>query len=201
MTGEIDDRLARASNGPRNVATMDGSAAGDSGDRDDQTSIPELVGVAEIARILGVSAQRAASVVKSAQFPAPVARLAAGDIWTRPSLDGFIEMWSSQPADAHRAATVIVPARYRLEDGEWRSAARLELIWDDTGEHRRADSIRLQYAADLGGHGVGPGVPVDLLFAGERDTDPILWAKVSVVRDDVQDHLAELKVIAGPLQP
>jgi hypothetical protein len=180
---------------------MDGSAADEGGARDDDVGIPELVGVAEIAAILGVSVQRAASVVRSKQFPAPVARLVAGDIWTRPSLDGFIAMWSSQPADAHRAATVIERARYRLDDDEWRSAARLELVWDDTGEHRRADAIRLRYAADLGGHGVDPDAPVDLLFAGEHDTDPILWAKVTVVRDDEQDHLAELKVIAGPLQP
>jgi predicted DNA-binding transcriptional regulator AlpA len=42
----------------------------------------ELVGVAEIARMLGVSRQRVDQMARSdPEFPAPVAELTAGRIW------------------------------------------------------------------------------------------------------------------------
>jgi hypothetical protein len=179
---------------------MDGGA----GDQDagfEQPAVPELVGVAEIAQILGVSVARAAAVVKSDQFPAPVAKLIAGEVWTRPSLDGFVEMWTSQPAGAHQLATVIEHARYRLHGDEWRRAARLELVWDETGERRRADRIVLRYLTDLGVGGAGLGTPVDLLFAGQDDADPMFWAKVALVSDDEGQRVATWRVISGPLQP
>ena len=56
-------------------------------------NFPELVGVAEVAQTLGVSRQRASVLAKSSGFPAPVAVLAAGPVWTRPSLNHFVEDW------------------------------------------------------------------------------------------------------------
>lgn len=41
----------------------------------------ELVGVTEIATMLGVSTQRVSQLSRSAAFPEPVAKLAAGWIW------------------------------------------------------------------------------------------------------------------------
>ena len=63
-------------------------------DRDLATpTFPELVGVSEVAGLLGVTRQRASALAKSPAFPAPVAVLAAGPVWTRPSLNRFVEDW------------------------------------------------------------------------------------------------------------
>ena len=56
-------------------------------------NFPELVGVSEIADILGVTRQRASALAKTASFPVPVATLASGPVWTRPSLNRFIDEW------------------------------------------------------------------------------------------------------------
>ena len=49
--------------------------------------MPELVGVAEIAELLGVSRQRVNQLVIADQsFPAPVAELSAGRIWKREAI-------------------------------------------------------------------------------------------------------------------
>lgn len=50
----------------------------------------DLVGTAEIADLLGVSRQRVHQLVSRADFPEPVAKLAAGIIWNR--LD--VERWA-----------------------------------------------------------------------------------------------------------
>jgi len=63
-------------------------------DRDLATpSFPELVGVSEVAGLLGVTRQRASALAKSPAFPAPVAVLSAGPVWARPSLNRFVEDW------------------------------------------------------------------------------------------------------------
>ena len=53
---------------------------------------PELVGVAEIAEMLGVSRQRVHQLVraKTIGFPRPVAELSAGAIWARED----VEKWA-----------------------------------------------------------------------------------------------------------
>jgi hypothetical protein len=56
-------------------------------------NFPELVGVSEVAELLNVSRQRASALAKSSGFPAPVAVLAAGPVWTRPSLNRFVDEW------------------------------------------------------------------------------------------------------------
>lgn len=55
------------------------------------------VGVSEIARLLGVSRQRVAQLRVRDHFPSPVAELAAGPVWTRSSLNHFVEGWSRAP--------------------------------------------------------------------------------------------------------
>lgn len=62
-------------------------------------AIPELVGVTEIAEDLGVSRQRAHQLTKRPDFPAPIAKLQAGPVWTRPSLDRFVEQWREAKPD------------------------------------------------------------------------------------------------------
>lgn len=51
-----------------------------------------LVGVREIAEMLGVSRQRADQISRAyADFPAPEAELASGRVWKRASVDRWIK--------------------------------------------------------------------------------------------------------------
>lgn len=50
-----------------------------------------VAGIAEIAELLGVSRQRAVQIVRDhADFPDPLAELASGRIWHRPSVEAWI---------------------------------------------------------------------------------------------------------------
>jgi predicted DNA-binding transcriptional regulator AlpA len=65
-----------------------------------------LVGLAEIAELLGVTRQRADVVVKSAEgFPEPVATLSAGRIWDRDA----VERWIEERNVLMRSVTIHVP--------------------------------------------------------------------------------------------
>lgn len=50
----------------------------------------DLVGVAEVAALLGVSRQRVSQLAASESFPAPEAQLAAGPVWLRAA----VEQWA-----------------------------------------------------------------------------------------------------------
>ena len=63
-------------------------------------SLPELVGVTEVAELLEVSRQRASALARAPGFPAPVATLRSGPVWTRPSVDRFVQNWHRQPGRA-----------------------------------------------------------------------------------------------------
>lgn len=52
-----------------------------------------LVGVAEVAVLLGISRQRVTTLSKREDFPAPVQRLAAGPIWREGDLSTFKSGW------------------------------------------------------------------------------------------------------------
>lgn len=56
-------------------------------------NFPELVGLSEIAEILGVSKQRVGQLRERDDFPRPVAELRSGPVWSRPMLDRFIDEW------------------------------------------------------------------------------------------------------------
>ena len=63
----------------------------------------ELVGVAEIAKVVGVSRQRVNELVRSdPDFPAPQAELAAGRIWARED----IERWMAARSLSQKGAVV-----------------------------------------------------------------------------------------------
>lgn len=52
----------------------------------------DLVGVAEIAEMLGVTRQRVHAIVKTdPTFPEPVAVLSAGKVWLRPDVEKWAE--------------------------------------------------------------------------------------------------------------
>ncbi|MEX0665557.1 MAG: DNA-binding protein [Acidimicrobiia bacterium] len=58
----------------------------------------ELVGVAEIADLLGVTRQRVHQLMtEQANFPEPVADLAAGKIWLKEDVVAWAETWDRRP--------------------------------------------------------------------------------------------------------
>ena len=59
--------------------------------------VPDLVGITEIARELGISRQRATKLTRLQGFPEPIAALASGSVWTRLSLERFIEERTRKP--------------------------------------------------------------------------------------------------------
>jgi len=63
----------------------------------DEPNFPELLGVAEVQEMFGVSKQRLATLRKRPDFPEPIASLRAGPIWTAPSLSRFLKSWARQP--------------------------------------------------------------------------------------------------------
>lgn len=86
-------------------------------------AFPELVGIAEVAALLGVSRQRASELQKRTGFPAPVAVLRAGPIWRKGDLDTFASEWDRKPGRPRRdaATTTNTPA---TEPAGSRAAAR-----------------------------------------------------------------------------
>lgn len=51
-----------------------------------------VVGVSEIAELLGVTSQRAGQITRDhSDFPEPVATLAAGRVWDREAVQAWIE--------------------------------------------------------------------------------------------------------------
>ncbi|HEV8681571.1 MAG TPA: hypothetical protein VGS09_02180 [Actinomycetota bacterium] len=63
----------------------------------------QLVGVAEIAGILGVSKQRVSELWSDPRFPRPVAELAAGPVWRLSMLKRFIDEWPRRPGRPRKA--------------------------------------------------------------------------------------------------
>lgn len=67
-------------------------------------SIPDLVGPAEAAEILGVTRPRVWQLDKqTARFPEPVARAAAGSVWARADVEAYLTTTSAdeRPASQH----------------------------------------------------------------------------------------------------
>ena len=65
-----------------------------------QPTLPELVGVSEIAALLGTTRNRAWQVTKKPGFPKPVAELASGPVWAKPMVGRFLEEWRRRPGPA-----------------------------------------------------------------------------------------------------
>lgn len=58
-----------------------------------RSNAPQMVGVSEVAGILGVTRQRALEVSRRPDFPKPIAELAAGPVWNRHAVARFLERW------------------------------------------------------------------------------------------------------------
>jgi len=65
----------------------------------------ELMGVSEIAELLGVSRQRVNQLIAGEDFPRPVSRLAAGPVFTTASIEAFQKRWTRKSGRPwHKAA-------------------------------------------------------------------------------------------------
>lgn len=58
---------------------------------------PALVGVTELAAMVGVSRQRASALARQVSFPQPVAELATGPVWLEPDVRRFVAEWPRRP--------------------------------------------------------------------------------------------------------
>ena len=59
---------------------------------------PSLASAADAAEILGVSRQRVHQLAASnTRFPAPVARVGTGPLWTVPAIEHFARIWERRP--------------------------------------------------------------------------------------------------------
>ncbi|MFI9812272.1 hypothetical protein [Saccharothrix variisporea] len=69
--------------------------------------IPELVSAADAADILGISRQRVHQLMTSnVKFPAPVARVATGPLWTRAAIEWFDSVWERKAGRPAKLAPV-----------------------------------------------------------------------------------------------
>jgi len=73
-----------------------------------------LVGLAEIAELLGISRQRADQLARSSGFPAAIADLAAGRIWDRDSIETWAAATSREVMRVHTRfrGLMLIPAAH-----------------------------------------------------------------------------------------
>ena len=70
----------------------------------EQPTIPDLVGYAEIADLLGVTQQRARQLADLAGFPAPAVVVRAGPLRVRSQVEGWAATWERKVGRPRKAA-------------------------------------------------------------------------------------------------
>ncbi len=74
-----------------------------SGCQELESSPMDVMGVPEIARLLGVSRQRVYQLIDAYDdFPRPVARLAVGRIWSKAAVEEWNRLHGERPSGKHR---------------------------------------------------------------------------------------------------
>jgi hypothetical protein len=73
----------------------------------EKPTIPELVGTKEVANMLHISSTRVGELTRAEHFPIPVARLAAGPVWVRATIDAFNDRWERKPGRPRKEHIVI----------------------------------------------------------------------------------------------
>ena len=67
-------------------------------------SVPELVGISEIAEMLEVTRQRASALQSNRGVPAPIASLRSGPVWRKGDLSRFADQWDRKAGRPRRTA-------------------------------------------------------------------------------------------------
>ena len=65
--------------------------------RASQPTMPELLGAAEVADLLGVSRQRVHQLSLGPNFPEPLVRVRMGPLWGRSAIESFAKQWIRKP--------------------------------------------------------------------------------------------------------
>jgi hypothetical protein len=73
-----------------------------------ESNLPDLVGVAEVARLLNVSKQRASELARSPEFPRPIEVLAAGPIWRKTAILRHVGLWPRKAGRPRKRVTQAV---------------------------------------------------------------------------------------------
>jgi hypothetical protein len=123
MTVQADDVLAAASGGLAKVETISPGAPvavevltiEEADRRLAGPAFPELVGLSEIADILGVTRQRVSKLRNLQSFPGTVAELRAGSVWLKSDLSRFCDGWERKVGRPWPACTEV--AAGLAEDG------------------------------------------------------------------------------------
>jgi hypothetical protein len=63
----------------------------------DEPNTPDLVGIAELAELVGVTRQRASTLARRPGFPEPLAELASGPVWDLRMVERFVRSWARKP--------------------------------------------------------------------------------------------------------
>jgi hypothetical protein len=63
----------------------------------DEPNTPDLVGIAELAELVGVRRQRASVLARRPDFPEPLAELASVPVWDRRMVERFVRTWVRKP--------------------------------------------------------------------------------------------------------
>ncbi len=71
----------------------------------ERPTYPDLLGVSELAGLLGVSRQRASELAHSTHFPSPTAELASGPVWFANNVQRFVHDWKREPGRPRKMAT------------------------------------------------------------------------------------------------
>ena len=70
--------------------------------------VPDVVGVAEAAEIMGWDKRRVVTYIDRGSFPEPITTLASGRIWLREDVQSYADAWHARRAATDRDAA---PAR------------------------------------------------------------------------------------------
>ncbi len=82
----------------------------------DLPGLPEVLGVAEVAKQLDVTKQRVAELARTHRlFPPPLAELASGPVWTAWQIGSFQRSWARKPGRPPGSSTVEADAEPSAE--------------------------------------------------------------------------------------
>jgi hypothetical protein len=112
-----------------------------------EPSVPELVGISEIAAMLGVVRQRAAQLVQREDFPPPVTHLKSGPVFVKWQVEAFEKRWdrrSGRPAKAVQLTDVEAALLAALGAAAHAAGAR-----PPSGRVRAADAALRETLKDL----------------------------------------------------
>lgn len=96
----------------------------------EEPNMPPLLGVAELADLIGVSRQRASELARTAVFPSPMATLAAGPVWAEPTILRFVETWQRRPGRRATGGREVIKMSKQRRTGKKAAKAASSVLKD-----------------------------------------------------------------------